>query len=85
MFGWKQLGPKWLTNDVFRVLELLDERHIPSRMPSGDVFIFNFFRPAHPQLRWEIRVRRRDWDRASALLDREGLLDRSGFDMEKPE
>ena len=85
MFGWKQLGPKWLTNEVFQVLELLNEQHIPCRMPSDDIFIFNFFRPAHPALRWEIRVRRRDWGRAITLLEGEELLNRSGLEAGKPE
>ena len=85
MFGWQKLGPKWLTNEVFQVLELLNEQHIPCRMPSDDTFIFNFFSPAHPGLRWEIRVRRRDRERAIALLEREGLLSRSRLETGKPE
>lgn len=80
MFGWKQLGPKWPTNEVFRVLELLKEQRIPSRMPSDDMFFCKLFCPPHPGHRWEIQVRRRDWNRAIDLLDREGLLKRSGFD-----
>lgn len=80
MFGWKQLGPKWPTNDVFQVLELLKAQRIPCRMPFGDSFSFNLFRPAHPGLRWEIDVRQRDWKRAVALLEREGMLNGSGFD-----
>lgn len=79
MIGWKQLGPKWPTNVVFRVLELLKEQHIPCRMPSDDMFFCNLFHPPHPDRRWEINVRRRDWSRAIDLLDREGLLDRSSF------
>ena len=85
MFGWKQLGPSWLTNDVFRVLEVLNEQHIPSRMPLGDMFVFNLFRPAHPALRWEIRVRQRDWDRAIDLLHGEELLNRSMSGKGAPE
>lgn len=81
MFGWRQLGPRWLTDEVFQVLELLNEQHIPWHMPSADMFSFNLFRPAHPGRRWEIRVRRRDWSRAIDLLDRAGLLNRSGFDV----
>lgn len=80
MFGWKQLGPTWPTHEVFRVLELLKEEHIPCRMPFGDSFYFNLFRPAHPGLRWEIDVHQRDWGRAVALLEREGMLNGSGFD-----
>ena len=74
MLGWKQLGPKWPTIEVFRVRELLREHHIPNRMPSDDMFSYNRYRPSHPGLRWEIRVRHRDWSRATALLDGEGLL-----------
>ena len=84
MFGWKQLGPRWPTNDVFRVLELLKEQHIPSRMSSDDMFFCNLFCPPHPGHRWEIQVRRRDWRRAIDLLDGEGLLDRSRFGKYKP-
>jgi len=84
MFGWKQLGPGWLSVDVFRVLELLKEQRIPSRMPSDNMFFCNLFSPPHPAQRWEIRVRRRDWSRAIDLLDREGLLNRSRFDVTKP-
>ena len=43
MFGWKQLGPMWPTNEVFRVLELLKEQRIPSRMPSDDMFFCKLF------------------------------------------
>lgn len=84
MIGWKQLGPKWPTNDVFRVLELLKEQHIPCRMPSDDMFFSTLFSPPHPGRRWEISVRQRDWSRAIDLLSREGLLNRSGFDIGKP-
>lgn len=80
MFGWKQLGPRWLANDVFRVLELLKEQHIPSRVLSDNLFFCSLFCPPHPAYRWEIQVRRRDWNRAIDLLDRAGLLNRSSFD-----
>ena len=81
MLGWKQLGPKWLTNEVFRVLELLKEAHIPVHMPSDNSFFCSLFCRPHPGHRWEIHVRRRDWDRAIDLLDREGLLDRSRLNV----
>ena len=81
MCGWKQLGPRWPTNEVFRVLELLKEARIPSRMPSDDMFFCNLFCLPHPGRRWAIQVRRRDWSRAIELLDREGLLNRSGFEV----
>lgn len=84
MFGWKQLGPKWPTNDVFRVLALLEEAHIPIHMPSDNMFFCNLFHPPHPGQRWEICVRRRDWRRAIDLLSREGLLNRSRFNAAKP-
>ena len=85
MFGWKTLGPKWLTNEVIQVLELLDEERITSRMPSDNLFFCNPFRLPHPGRRWEIRVRIRDWNRAIDLLDREGLLNRSRIAECKPE
>lgn len=84
MPGWKQLGPMWHTNEVYRVLELLREQRIPSRMPADNMFFCNLFCPPHPGHRWEIRVRRRDWNRAMDLLDGEGLLSGSGFDGCKP-
>lgn len=84
MFGWKQLGPMWPTNEVFRVLELLKEQRIPSRMPSDDMFFCKLFCPPHPEHRWEIQVLRRDWNRAIDLLDGEGLLNRSSVDVCKP-
>jgi len=84
MLGWIQLGTRWPTNDVFRVLALLEEAHIPSRMPSDNMFFCNLFCPPHPGHRWEIRVRRRDWRRAIELLDREGLLNRAQFNACKP-
>lgn len=84
MFRWKQLGPGWPASDVFRVLELLKEQRIPSRMSSDDMFFRKLFCPPHPAHRWEIRVRRRDWNRAIDVLDREGLLNRSRFDVSKP-
>ncbi len=84
MLGWRQLGTRWPTNDVFRVLALLEEANIPSRMPSDNMFFCNLFCPPHPGHRWEIRVRRRDWRRAIELLDREGLLNRAQFNACKP-
>lgn len=84
MFGWKQLGPMWPTNEVFRVLELLKEQRIPSRMPSDDMFFCKLFCPPHPEHRWEIQVLRRDWNRAIDVLDGEGLLNRSSVDGCKP-
>jgi len=63
---------------------LLEEAHIPSRMPSDNMFFCNLFCPPHPGHRWEILVRRRDWRRAIELLDREGLLNRAQFNACKP-
>ncbi len=73
--NWQSIGPSWVSEKVFRVLEVLKENRIPARMPSDDMFFFSPYHLPHPMLRWEIQVRRRDRARAAALLAREGLID----------
>lgn len=73
--SWQSIGPSWVSEKVFRVLEVLKEHRIPARMPSDDMFFFSPYHLPHPMLRWEIQVRRRDRARAAALLAREGLID----------
>ena len=73
MFGWINLRESWRTEQAFRVLEVLKSVHIRCRMPADDMFFMNPFQMPHPALRWDIQVRRRDLERAMALLVREGL------------
>ena len=73
MFGWKELGATWPTEQAYQALELLKQNRIRCRMPSDDMFFISPFSLPHPDRRWAIRVRRRDVDRAMALLAREGL------------
>ena len=87
MFEWKALGASWPSEQAYRVLELLKQQHIRCRMPSDDMHFVSPFHLPHPDLRWSIRVRRRDWHRAMALLEREGLVngatlsDRAGAEV----
>ena len=74
MFGWMTLGKRWRTEQVYEALEVLKEHRIPTRMPSDDMFFVGPFHLPHPDMRWEINVRRRDYRRALALLAREGLV-----------
>ena len=52
----------------------MKEHRIPTRMPSEDMFFTSAFHLPHPDLRWQIQVRRRDRDKAVALLAWEGLM-----------
>lgn len=72
-FGWKDLGLAWRSEDIYRVLEVLKEKRIPARMPSDDMFLYSPYFPPHPDRRWQILIRRKDWRRAVDLLAREGL------------
>lgn len=74
MFGWIELGPKWASEDCYRVIQILKHNRIPCRMPADDMFFVNPFHLPNPDRRWGIRVRRRDRKRALALLAREGLV-----------
>ena len=73
--NWQSIGPSWVSEKAYQVLEVLKENRIPARMPSDDMFFFSPYHLPHPHLRWEIQVRRRDRARAAALLAREGLID----------
>ena len=73
MFGWMELGATWPTEQAYQALELLKQNRIRCRMPSDDMFFISPFSLPHPDRRWAIRVRRRDVDRAMALLAGEGL------------
>ena len=74
MFGWITLGAQWRTEQAYLVLELFRHYRLPCRMPDDDMFFIDAFHLPHPDMRWEIHVRRRDLDRATALLIREGLI-----------
>jgi len=74
MFGWIYLPCAFATEQAYRVLELLKQHRLPCRMPSDDMFFSNAYRLPHPDLRWQICVRRWDLDRATALLVKEGLI-----------
>ena len=73
MFGWKELGATWPSEQAYQVLELLKHNHIRCRMPADDMFFNSPFHLPRPDLRWAIQVRRQDVRRAMALLAREGL------------
>ncbi len=74
MFGWMTLEAQWTTEQAYQALEVLKENRIPTRMPSDDMFFTSAFHLPHPDLRWQIQVRRRDRDKAVALLAWEGLM-----------
>ena len=71
---WQNIGPRWATEKTCRVLEVLRENRIPFRMPSDDMFFSNAYSLPHPNRLWSVRVRRRDRERAIALLAGEGLV-----------
>ena len=77
MFGWMTLEAQWATEQAYQALEVLKEHRIPTRMPSDDMFFTSAFHLPHPDLRWQIQVRRRDRDKAVALLAWEGLMKES--------
>ena len=73
MKRWTYIGPEWKTDDIFRIREILKEKHIPFKMPFSDVFFMNFFNPPTKEKRWGILVREKDLAKTAALLIREGL------------
>lgn len=74
MFGMKNLPCEFRTEQAYLVLELLRHHNIRCSMPSDEMFFVNAFRLPHPDLRWQIRVHRRDHGRAVELLAAEGLI-----------
>ena len=74
MFGWMTLGAQWRTEQAYQALEILKAHRIPSRMPSDDMFFIGPFHLPHPDRRWQIFVRRRDYGRAVEILAGEGLI-----------
>ena len=70
---WRNIGPEWKTEDIFRIREILKEEHIPFRMHFSDVFFVNLFHTPAEDKRWGILVREKDLAKAAALLVREDL------------
>ena len=68
MFGWKELGAKWPTEQTYQVLEVLKQNRIRCRMPADDMFFIGPFHLPRPDRRWSIQVRRRDVKRVMAIL-----------------
>ena len=79
MNHWKNIGPEWKTGEAFQIRELLRSEHIAFRMPFSDMFFTSIFRLPADDKRWEIQVKERDWERAAALLIREGLASLNMF------
>ena len=75
MSHWKQVGPEWKTEDVFRVREILKCEHIPHKMPFSDVFFTSIFHTPAEDKQWGVLVRDKDLERVVDLLVREGLCD----------
>ena len=73
MNKWTSIGPEWKTEDVFRIIGILKDEHIPFRMPFEDVFFANIFRMPAADRKWGVLVREKDWEKAVAVLVREGL------------
>jgi hypothetical protein len=73
MFGMKKLPARFRTEQACQALEILKQHNIRCQMPSDDMFFTSAFHLPHPDLRWQIMVRRRDHERAMALLVEEGL------------
>ena len=73
MNRWKYVGPEWKTEEVFRVREVLKCEHVPFKMPFSDVFFTSLFHTPAEDKRWGVLVRKKDWEKAVALLEQEGL------------
>ena len=71
---WRQIGPEWKTETVFRIREILKGEHIPFRMPFSDIFFVHVFHDLAEDRRWGILVREKDRERVAALLVQEGLI-----------
>lgn len=74
MFRMKDLPAAFPTEQAFQALEILKQHSIRCDMPSDDMFFTSAFHLPHPDLRWRIRVRRRDYGRAVEILAGEGLI-----------
>ncbi len=74
MFGMKNLPCEFRTEQAYLVLELLRHHNIRCQMPSDEMYFVNAFRLPHPDRRWQIFVRRRDYGRAVEILAGEGLI-----------
>lgn len=81
MFGWKELGAVWPTEQAYQVMELLKQNRVRCRMPADDMFFTDPFHLPRPDRRWAIQVRRRDVKRAMAILAREDLARATEADM----
>ena len=74
MFRMKDLPAAFPTEQAFQALEIMKQHNIRCDMPSDDMFFTSAFHLPHPDLRWRIRVRRRDFKRAMEVLAAEGLI-----------
>jgi len=74
MFAMKKIPARFSTEQAYQALELLKQMHIRCNMPSDDMFFYSPFHLPRPDRRWHICVRKRDYRRAMALLEREGLI-----------
>ncbi|MBR5960164.1 MAG: hypothetical protein IKZ98_04155 [Clostridia bacterium] len=77
MKRWTTIGPEWKTENVFRILQLLKDEHIPYKMPYSDVFFANIFHMPSLDRKWGILVRTKDWAKTVDLLVHEGLACRN--------
>lgn len=83
MSKWKQIGNSWGAEDAVRIREILKEEHIPCRIPFNSALLANPYRLPAADHRFEIRVRRKDLEKAAAVLVRESFLHPAGLSEEK--
>ncbi len=79
MNKWIEIWPRWKSEQACQVLELLDYMHISSRIVPEEFSFVNRLMNADPCRTWPVIVRRKDWQQAVHILEKEGLLNRSNL------
>ena len=83
MSKWELIGNSWSVEDTVRIREILKEEHIPCRIPFNSALLANPYRLPAADHRFGIRVRRKDLEKAVAVLVRESFLHPAGLSEEK--
>ena len=81
MSKWIEIGSRWRSEQACQVMELLQEKHIPSRViPEEFSFMNRMMLLRDPDRRWPILVRAKDWRQAVDILAGEDLLNKMMYD-----
>ena len=82
MSKWIEIGPRWRSEQADQVMELLQEKHIPSRViPEEFSFMNRMMLHRDPDRRWPIVVRKKDWQQAVDILTEEEMLNMAMFEL----